>query len=104
MKVVTSLKSHKIRDLNSKQITCVRRDTSEKSFLKLGNAFPRIEQLLEDIQNHMFTQATNFLNANIKNVKSYDDFKYFFSIKGITSLTMYFKYWSAFNSGLSLPI
>ena len=64
-----------LRDIAAKQITCVRRDTSEKSFIKINEAYKQLIKMILEIQNNMFNQATNYLNSNITVVKSYDDFK-----------------------------
>jgi len=64
-----------LRDIDGKQITCVRRDTSEKKLIKLNEAYQQIEILISDIQNNMFSQASDFLTSNIVPVKSYNDFK-----------------------------
>ena len=64
-----------LRDLSEKQITCVRRDTSEKLFIKIDNAFTNIKNLISEIQNDMLENASNFLNKNISNVNSYENFK-----------------------------
>jgi len=64
-----------LRDIAAKQITCVRRDTSEKSFIKINEAYKQLTKMILEIQNNMFNQATNYLNSNITVVKSYDDFK-----------------------------
>ena len=64
-----------LRDIKEKQLTCVRRDTSEKMFIKIHGSFNIVNKMLTDIQNNMLQQASNFLNSNIHNVNSYDDFK-----------------------------
>tara|TARA_B100000029_G_scaffold480622_1_gene528810 strand:- start:979 stop:2454 length:1476 start_codon:yes stop_codon:yes gene_type:complete len=64
-----------LRDIDGKQITCVRRDTSEKKLIKINEAYQKIEILIADIQNNMFIQASDFLASNITPVKSYNDFK-----------------------------
>ena len=64
-----------LRDITQKQITCVRRDTSEKLFINIKDAFSNIKKLIADIQNDMLADASNFLNSNIFYVKSYEDFK-----------------------------
>ena len=64
-----------LRDLNSNQITCVRRDTSEKKLIEIKNVFSEIKILLIEIQNDMLKKASDFLNSNIYEASNYEKFK-----------------------------
>jgi len=64
-----------LRDLDTNQITCVRRDTSEKKLIEINNAFSEIKILLIKIQNDMLKKASDFLNSNIYEASNYEKFK-----------------------------
>ena len=64
-----------MRDIQEKQLTCVRRDTLEKSFIKIDGSFSIVQEMLSDIQCNMLKESSKFLNSNIHNVNSFDEFK-----------------------------
>jgi prolyl-tRNA synthetase len=63
------------RDLKQKQLTIVRRDTSERVFIKDTTAVNSVTKLLEEIQKTLFNRAEKCLKENITTVKTYDEFK-----------------------------
>ncbi len=70
------------RDLKQKQVTVVRRDTSEKAAVSEAGIVDTILQLLESIQNDLFQRAKKTLEASIRTVKTYDEFKKILLEKG----------------------
>ncbi len=63
------------KDVDKDQVILVRRDTSEKKAVKIANVEKYVETLLEDIQNNLFNKAKKFLDNNITEVKSNEEFK-----------------------------
>jgi prolyl-tRNA synthetase len=63
------------RDLQTDQVTLVRRDTREKEKVSVEGAAGRIDQLLVDVQAALFERARNFREANTHAADSYDQFK-----------------------------
>ena len=70
------------RDLKQKQITIVRRDTSERNSIKESEAINAVVKLLEEIQTNLFSKAKKFLEENINTVGTYDEFKNVLKNKG----------------------
>ena len=64
-----------LRDMEENNITFVRRDTSEKTVGKIHKMTRTIPEILEDIQNTLFTEALNFQRENTFTVNSYLEFK-----------------------------
>ncbi len=64
------------KDLDKKQVTIARRDTSEKSAIPLSQVNETsVRVLLQNIQENMLSQAEEFLRKHTHAAKSYDDLK-----------------------------
>lgn len=63
------------RELDSGVLTLVKRNTGEKLSLKLDEIIVQVPQLLEIIQSEMLSKAQAYLDSNIRDVTSYDEFK-----------------------------
>jgi prolyl-tRNA synthetase len=63
------------RDLKQKQVTLARRDTYEKTAVKMDEAVGAVEKLLEEIQTNLYARAKRFLEENITTVQNYAEFK-----------------------------
>lgn len=70
------------RDLENNTLEIARRDTLEKKTILQDDAVNYIENLLEEIQNNLFTKALNFRKENTTNVDTFDDFKAVIKNKG----------------------
>ena len=70
------------RDIKDKTIEVARRDTLKKITLPQDNIVNRIEKLLGDIQNNLFTKALKFRNQNIFKTDDYQEFKDIIQHKG----------------------
>jgi prolyl-tRNA synthetase len=53
----------------------VRRDTGEKEFVGRKELQGRLRTLLDEIQENMLRQATEFRDRNTRHAESYDEFK-----------------------------
>ncbi len=62
------------RDIENDKVVLVRRDLGEKVFLSKKDILSTVPQLLEEIQNNLFTQAKEFRDSNTHFVSSYDEF------------------------------
>ena len=54
------------RDIQKQQVVLVRRDTGEKIFVSESELLPKVQELLEDIQQNMFNKAKSFMQQNIR--------------------------------------
>jgi prolyl-tRNA synthetase len=63
------------RDLANGKAEVARRDTKEKEVLDWDGLEDRVEHLLADIQENLFTKSVQFRSENIRSVDSYDEFK-----------------------------
>jgi prolyl-tRNA synthetase len=63
------------KDIKSKQVVLVRRDTSKKETVKMNKVLPRIKSLLDEIHKSLFDKALDFLKKNTHKVKTFDEFK-----------------------------
>jgi prolyl-tRNA synthetase len=63
------------KDIEKEQAVLVRRDTGEKEFVPRKGLSERLAALLEEIQENMLRQATEFRDANTRRVESYEDLK-----------------------------
>ncbi|MBE9467255.1 MAG: proline--tRNA ligase [Bacteroidetes bacterium] len=70
------------RDLENKTIELARRDTLEKDTYPQENIESRIETLLDDIQNNIYTKAFQYRKENTHKVDTYDEFKNIINNKG----------------------
>ena len=64
-----------MRDIDNQQITIVRRDTLEKLNANITESGDSIIQLLDDIQNNLYTQALEFQNQNTYEINNYTKFQ-----------------------------
>lgn len=64
-----------MKEVQARTITVVRRDTGEKLNFSVNDSVKRINDLLIQIQKNLYEEAEKFLNANTRNVESYDEFK-----------------------------
>lgn len=63
------------RDLKNQQVLVVRRDTFEKSLVKMSELKKTILIILQDIHNNLLKNAQKNLENNIVKVSSYEEFK-----------------------------
>ena len=63
------------KDVEEGQCVLVRRDTREKTVVKIGNAAEEAAKLLETIQKDMLERAKTFLNEHISEASDYEEFK-----------------------------
>ncbi len=63
------------RDLASGTVELARRDTLEKTSEPIEGLAQRIPALLERMQQEMYERALHFMEANIRRVDTYDEFK-----------------------------
>ncbi|MEF9924149.1 MAG: proline--tRNA ligase [Muribaculaceae bacterium] len=63
------------RDIENGTIEIMRRDTLEKSSVSIDNIEQQVANLLEEIQQNIFTKALNFREAHTVKVDTYDEFK-----------------------------
>jgi len=70
------------RDLNLEQVTLVRRDTKQKSFVKEGDAVAEVERLLVEIQHNLYAKARINMEQQTSSAKTYDEFKQLLCDKG----------------------
>ena len=61
------------KDLEKESITIVKRNTGEKSQLKIKEIKTKIPEILEEIQNELFSVAKKFLESNIIEVKNWNE-------------------------------
>ncbi len=70
------------KDVKNEQVIAARRDTLEKVAVKDEELAGTIEEMLEEIQDNLFSRAKKFLDDNITEVKTYDEFKEVLEKKG----------------------
>lgn len=63
------------KDLEENTAEVMRRDTLEKETVSLDGIVDYVANLLEDIQNNIYTKARNFRDSHIFVANSYDEFK-----------------------------
>ena len=63
------------KDLEEKTAEVMRRDTLGKETVSLDGIVDYVANLLEDIQNNIYTKARNFRDSHIFEANSYDEFK-----------------------------
>lgn len=63
------------KDLEGNTAEVMRRDTLEKETVSLDGIVDYVANLLEDIQNNIYTKARNFRDSHIFEANSYDEFK-----------------------------
>jgi prolyl-tRNA synthetase len=62
------------KDLEKKQVMLVRRDTGIKQSVKLVDLKEKLDELLIEIQNHLFEKAHDNLKKQIVEIDNWDDF------------------------------
>jgi prolyl-tRNA synthetase len=70
------------RDLKQDQVTLARRDTHEKTTAKQDEAVEAVENLLEKIQENLYSKAKKTLEEKTTTVQNYDEFKETLKAKG----------------------
>ena len=70
------------KDLEKGTVEMARRDTLTKEIVETSSVVARVEALLEEIQDNLFTKAVNYRTAHTTQVSSYDEFKKVLSEKG----------------------
>ena len=73
------------KDIKLKQVVVVRRDTNKKEFIKITKLKNKIKDLLNEIQEDMYTKAKKFLDSSIQNIKNFDELKKTIDAKKIAS-------------------
>ena len=63
------------RDILNKELVLYRRDTNEKSNIKIDDFVNILKKTLEDIQTNLFSEAKDFQVKNTHKVKNFDEFK-----------------------------
>jgi prolyl-tRNA synthetase len=63
------------RDLQTNEVTLVRRDNREKVKVSVEGAVDRAAELLVEVQAGLFARASAFRDANTHTAESYDQFK-----------------------------
>ncbi len=64
-----------LRDLETNEVTLVRRDTLEKIKVKIDEVVEKIPVLLKEIQNNLYNRAMERRDSKIFDVNSYDEMK-----------------------------
>jgi prolyl-tRNA synthetase len=63
------------KDIEKDQAVLVRRDTGEKEFVERKALPERLRVLMDEIQDNMLRQATEFRDANTRQAGSYEEFR-----------------------------
>jgi prolyl-tRNA synthetase len=63
------------RDIANGTVEVARRDTKEKSVMQITDLHLKIEHLLEQIQDNIYSKALNFRETHTYKADSYDEFK-----------------------------
>jgi len=63
------------KDLVRGQVVLVRRDTGEKMAVKEEKLIETVGELLNNIQENLFTKAKKFLQENMREISDYNEFK-----------------------------
>jgi len=63
------------KDMKQGQVMLVRRDTGEKMAVKEEQLAETVKELLDNIQENLFTRAKKFLEENIRDTSDYNEFK-----------------------------
>ncbi|RLD46384.1 MAG: proline--tRNA ligase [Bacteroidetes bacterium] len=70
------------RDLKNNTVELARRDTLSKSFTEMDGLRDKVLDLLDEIQNNLFTKALDFRTEHTTEVNSWDEFKKVLENKG----------------------
>ncbi|MEK6760319.1 MAG: proline--tRNA ligase [Nanoarchaeota archaeon] len=63
------------KDVEKKQVVLVRRDNGKKEIVKESELKNKVPKILDDIQKSLFKKAKKFLDENIVEANSYEEFK-----------------------------
>ncbi|MCG2821050.1 MAG: proline--tRNA ligase, partial [Candidatus Atribacteria bacterium] len=63
------------KDMAKGQVMLARRDTGEKTAVKEEKLAETVKELLDNIQENLFTRAKKFLEENIRETSDYNEFK-----------------------------
>ena len=61
------------KDIEKDQVVVVRRDTSEKEFVKLNELGRKVAETLDAIHNNLFNNAKKFLESNTVKAEKFDE-------------------------------
>src|SRR5690606_39187381 len=64
-----------MRDIEENKITIVRRDTLEKSHIKINSLVEEVPNTLEMIQANLYEKANKYRQENTHTVETYDELK-----------------------------
>ena len=70
------------RDIENNTVEVARRDTLEKQTVSQDELIDYVENLLEEIQENLFSKALSYRNDHITEVNSFDEFKEVIDNKG----------------------
>ena len=70
------------KDLEKGTVEMARRDTLTKEIVETTAVLARVEGLLDEIQDNLFTKAIHYRSAHTTQVSSYDEFKKILNEKG----------------------
>ncbi|MDD5182312.1 MAG: proline--tRNA ligase [Candidatus Nanoarchaeia archaeon] len=63
------------KDIEKKSVVLVRRDTGEKSFVKMSELKDKVPEVLDAIQKNLFEKSKKFLEERTKTAKTYAEMK-----------------------------
>ena len=63
------------KDLENSTLEIFRRDKMEKKTISIDEVFSKIDFLINDIQTNLFDKAKLFINSNIREANTFDEFK-----------------------------
>ncbi len=63
------------RDCENNEVVVVRRDTGEKTAMAMDGLLPKLEALLEEIQQSLFDKAKKHMEDNTHTVDGFDEYK-----------------------------
>ena len=70
------------KDIKSKQVVLVRRDTLKKEAVKVSDVSTAIKSMLEEMNKNMYRNALEFLQKNTRKAKTYEELKKILKEKG----------------------
>jgi prolyl-tRNA synthetase len=63
------------RDMDNGDIEVARRDTQEKTTVKIAEVVDHVSKLMTEIQDNLYNRSVEFRDKNIQQINSYDEFK-----------------------------
>ncbi len=63
------------KDIEKQQVVVVRRDTGKKEFVPEKGLSKRLAEIIQEMHADMFSKAKKFLDSNIAEASTYDEFK-----------------------------